>query len=414
MKCLVANPNIAAYIKESVLAYHDHDMLRAFYTTFFDHPQNPLTRTLGGVFPQLKREFGRRSIAELPIEFIRSKPLRELMRVVSARKLNPVLTDKVWEWSELSFDRWVARNLPADIDLVHVYEHAGLAILERAKQLAITSLYEQPSQHHQMFTDIVNEQIRLYPELASEATTLLFDDNANRRNERRDQELQLADYVICNSSFTKRSLVSAGVSAEKIVTVPYGFPQVDTTVDFSKPVEKLIFMNAGTQNLRKGIHILYQAWQEANIPGTEAELWMIGSNSLPNSVKAGLPESIKFFPNIPRVELMDKYKQAHVFILPTLADGFGMVISEAMSRGVPVITTYNSGGPDIIEHEKEGLLINHNDKEAIIQSLKWCVSNKHKLLEMGKAAYDKAASYSWLDFRKRLIAEVKHKTAVPA
>ena len=221
--------------------------------------------------------------------------------------------------------------------------------------------------------------------------------------------MQLADLVLCNSGFTKKTLAAAGISSTNIEVIPYGFP---TPLDAYSPKqhEKVIFLNAGTQNLRKALHLLYRAWRTCNFSAEEAELWLIGKMSLPEDLRQGLPGQVVIKDSIPRSELMKLYQQASVFVLPTLADGFGMVITEAMSRGVPVITTENSGGPDIIEHEKNGFIIPAGQEEALVQQMKWCVNNRHLLNEIGGAAWEKAASWQWADYRKAVSQMVQQRT----
>ncbi|MGO4876819.1 glycosyltransferase family 4 protein [Pedobacter psychrotolerans] len=407
MKGIISNPNIAPHIKENVLAYQQSGLLKNFFTTFIEHPKYPLSRILMFFFPHLTKEFKRRSFEELSYNLVKTKPYRELFRVFSSRKLNALFTDRIWEQNELSFDSWVAKNLNRDLDFVHVTEHAALATLKRAKSLGITSFHEQPSIHHTVFSKIINGQLKTYTDFNSESIQLLYDSNSIRRNQRRDEELLLADYVICNSTFTKKSLVIAGVKEQKILVIPLGFPEVEHHYSASKNTSKIIFLAAGNLSVGKGSHILIEAWKEMQSLPSGAELWFVGQNNLPVTFMKGLPDTIKFFGNIPRPDLMKMYTKAHVLIHPTLADGFGMVISEAMSCGLPVITTFNSAGPDIIEPYKNGLLINSNDKSAIQKSVVWCIENKYKLGEMGRQALHKAESYPWSAYRTILAATVQ-------
>lgn len=406
MKGCVSNPNIAPHVKESVLAYYENNLLDSFYTSFFEHSKYPLTNFLGFILPSLKQEFKRRSFEELPYHFIKPYPYKELIRVFSARKLNPILTDKIWEWAELSFDKWVAKKIKKELDFIHVTEDACLLTLKKAKQINVMSFYEQPSIHHESFTEIIKNQLIKYPVFNTEAISLLHNENAIRRNERRDQELVLADKIICNSTFTKNSLIKAGVNENNILTVPLGFPLVNEIILPKDSTKKIIFMYAGNLSLGKGSHILLEAWRDLNLKSKQAELWLIGKNSLPVSLLTGLNDSVKFFGNIQRVDLMNIYNKAHVFIHPTLADGFGMVITEAMSCGIPVIATYNCAGPDIITDQKNGLLIEADNKEVLKDSITWCLTNKTKLSEMGMEAKIKASSYSWAAYRNNLTKQV--------
>lgn len=406
-KILHAAPGTAIYIQQTARAYFEQNMLDKFCTTFALNDEKFIVQLLKKYVSSFYNQLGRRKITEVPVSFVRSKAIRELIRTVASRYTNANLTDKIWEWSELSFDRWVADQLTESNKAVHVYEHAGLFSLERAKSLGIIAIYEQPSQHHALFTSIVREQIEKYPELDGVNTGLLIDEKSVRRNARRDQELSVADIIVCNSSFTKRSLTIAGIPDEKIIMVPYGFPETVEKKEFKK--KPVIFLNAGTQSLRKGSHLFYKAWNECNFREDDAELWLLGKMNLPDHFPNGLKGKVTIKASIPRSELMELYQQTDVFVLPTLADGFGMVISESMSRGVPVITTRNSCGGDFITHGENGWLVETGDIDSLREQLLWCVQNKNVLGEVGKKAQQTAANWQWSDFRSNLTTRLSEK-----
>ena len=316
--------------------------------------------------------------------------------------MSRVLADQIWEWSELGFDRWVARKLKSSaIDVVHTYEHAALFTLQKAKALNLFSVYEQPSQHHSFFSIIAREQIELYPELKGVSAELLLNEKAQRRNRRRDEELKLASLILCNSTFTKRTLVGGGVDPERITVLPLAFP-TPKPKEVYKTDGPLVFLYAGNQSLRKASHILYLAWRECNFSEDEAALWLIGKMLLPPQLREGLPGNVMIKENIPHTEMMQVYAQADVFVLPTLADGFGMVITEAMSQGIPVIASENSCGPDVIDHGKDGWVIPAGDVTALANQMRWCVANRDKIAAMGKAASEKALTWQWPQYRKKL------------
>lgn len=416
MKVLHAHPNSGIFIRQTALAYQEKDMLEKFLTTFIAHREYFLSNAILKIAPSLEKEIERKAIHELPFEKIKTYPYKELLRLFANRYTSALLTDKVWEWAELSFDKWVASQLnKIQVDAVHCYEHAALKTLQIAQAKGIFTIYEQPSQHHSFFAPIVTEQLKKYPQLASSETDLLINDKSDYRNHRRDEELAHSDLILCNSSFTKRTLINANIDAQKIQVVPHGFPkslsQIHTdskTVD-NKPV---IFLNAGTQNLRKGVHLLYNAWRKANFSSQEAELWIIGSSSLPKALTQDLGENVKIKDSIPREELMQLYRKADVFILPTLADGFAMVISEAMSQGVPVITTQNSMAPDFIIHEKNGWIVPVGEEEALFNQMKWCVENKHLLPKIGNEALETAKKWQWKDYRNKTTEVVQNQFQV--
>lgn len=401
-KGIVSNPNLAPYIKESVLAYQEAEMLGRFFTTFC-LTQGWMKRI--SFLPDGIRSFlFRRAFPPLDPQLLRSNALMEISRILANRFGGANLADEIWEWSETGFDKRVAKNLHPKHLFFHGYEHACLASLQQAKKMGIVSFYEQPSQHHAFFTKIVEEQLLKYPNLKNEAIALLNDEKAERRNRRRDEELELADYIICNSSFTQKTLIAASIPPEKLIVIPYGYPTVRSIPN--KDPEIFHFIYAGNLSLRKGVHILLQAWRQlpADLP---ACLTLMGSSQLPENLTAELPENVKWIPNLPYEQAQEKIAQSDVLVLPTLADGFGMVISESMAMGVPVLTTTSSAGPDLIDNYVDGICIAPDDKNALTEALTWCVANREKCKRMGQKAQEKAKVYPWSAYRERLIEEVK-------
>jgi len=157
--------------------------------------------------------------------------------------------------------------------------------------------------------------------------------------------------------------------------------------------------------LRKGSHLLYEAWKLCGFKEEEAKLLLVGKMLLPAHLRNDLPKNVVINGNIPHEELMELYQQADIFVLPTLADGFGMVVTEAMSQGVPVIASINSCGPDVIDHTQDGWLIPAGDLSALVAQMKWCVENRNQLNNFSKAARQKALSWQWPQYRQ-LLTEI--------
>lgn len=398
MKGIIASPNIAPFIRESVLAYEEAGMLDNFCTTVYFHPDKKTHAILSANSKKLEAELKRRRLDQLSIKHIKSLLFPELLRIGASRYSNALLADKIWEWAEKYFDRWVSKKIRQHTSFIHVYEHAALTSLKVSKARNILSIYEQPSQHHHYFTEVVAEQLKQYPELGSDEIALLHNEKAERRNLRRDEELDLAAYILCNSSFTRKTLIKAGIAENKILTIPYGFPE--TFYIKIEKGKKIRFLYAGNMSLRKGIHLLLQSWKALNTQN--AELYLVGKNQLPDFFWQDLPENIIRVNNLPQEEYFKVLAGADIFVMPTLADGFGMVISEAMAMGIPVLTTTASAGPDIIKHEEDGLLIPSNDIEALKSMIEWCMNNKEQLHLMGAKAIEKAKIYPWSAYRKSL------------
>jgi glycosyltransferase involved in cell wall biosynthesis len=98
--------------------------------------------------------------------------------------------------------------------------------------------------------------------------------------------------------------------------------------------------------------------------------------------------------------------RADVLVFPTLSDGFGMVVTEAFSRGLPVITTNQAGASDLLDHGRNGLIIEAGDSAAIAGALKWCLDNRAALAAMREPALETAKGWQWSDYRRALIEAV--------
>jgi glycosyltransferase involved in cell wall biosynthesis len=396
-----------------VKALYERGMLDVFATTYVDHPEDPLSSTIKqavrSVYPSYVRQLERRAFHDLPYSKIRTYPWWEVLRTASDKFIgNPTLTDRIWEWSEHRFDRWATQQLHDGLDAIHANEHAALATIQAARRRGLLTFYRQPSQHHSFFTEVYREQTRQYPEIEGDRGHLHDSPLSAKRNARRDHELELADYVLVKSSFTKRTLTEAGVGPEKILVTPYGCPEVDPKPQ-TEP-DRVTFLNAGTQNLRKGLHLLYRAWERLAPPPDAAALQLIGKMELPESIRRGLPGAVHIEDSIPHDELMRRYRDVSVFVLPSLADGFGMVVTEAMSRGLPVITTENTGAADLIVHSENGFVLPANDVEALTQQMRWCIDNKHRLTAIGRRAAETARDWQWSDYRRDLARVMEKKT----
>jgi glycosyltransferase involved in cell wall biosynthesis len=99
---------------------------------------------------------------------------------------------------------------------------------------------------------------------------------------------------------------------------------------------------------------------------------------------------------------MSRYQGADALLFPTLCDGFGMVATEAWSRGLPVITTKRAGVADMLNHQKNGLLIEAASSDSLVEAIDWCLNHRQELYEMKARCLSTAANWQWSDYRKAL------------
>ena len=406
-RVVLSHPGNAPFVQHAARALHESGLLSAYVTTFVYQRDSVLGRYLRGalalVMRDADRQLSRRAITEVSHDLVRSHPLPEIIRMASVKGAGPITTDRVWEVTEKWFDRLVARRHLDGVTAAYAYEHAALATFTEQKRRGGLCIYDMPITHHATTAACVDAEFARFPAV-ERARDRHLRRLAFRRNARKDAELALADLVVAASTFTKDSLVRAGTPVERIVIVSYGAPPVwDGPVE--RPRRPFIFLSAGTQSVRKGVHYLLDAWRKLGAPA-DAELWLIGAMVLPPESLAHLPGKVVIRPSLPRPELFELFRRAGVLVFPSLCEGFGQVITEAMSQGLPVITTANTAGPDFIEHGRNGFLVPIRDSERLAESMQWCLDHPEAMPEISRAAMERTARWQWSDYRAALGAAV--------
>ncbi len=381
--------------------------LHAFVTTFAYWRESllaSLVRRLPSTLAnRWQQELGRRAINELPPHLVHCYPMWECMRT-AAWKLGsgPVVTDRLWDRMSHSFDAVVAKRYVPHVQAVQCFEYTALRSFERAKALGVARILHLPSLDSLQFERIQQREKQQWAELVG-THDAYFDKMFARRYDRRRREIALADVIIANSSLTARSHIEAGADPAKVFVVPLAAPPVDDSAvcELKGDGRPLDVIWAGPFSLRKGAHYLLEAWRLLDA-GQNARLHVYGQQQIPARLKGGIPENITFYGSVPKSVLFQAYHSADVLVFPTLSDGFGMVVVEAMAHGLPVITTDQAGAADLVT-PRNGLIVRAADPQALMQALQWCLENRRELQAMRHEALETAKRRQWSDFRRELI-----------
>ena len=171
------------------------------------------------------------------------------------------------------------------------------------------------------------------------------------------RELEIADYIAVTSHFTQASLLENGIAEDRILLTPLGVDAARFVPANAPNDGRFRVLYVGQLRLRKGVQYLLEAWARLRLDN--AELLLVGD--VVDEFKEILHKALRQHANITVVghaaDPVRLYQSASVCVLPTIEDGFGLVVLEAMACGAPVILTENTGAKDCVRRDIDGFIL---------------------------------------------------------
>ncbi|MBE3557385.1 MAG: glycosyltransferase family 4 protein [Firmicutes bacterium] len=272
-------------------------------------------------------------------------------------------------------------------------------LFRTAKTTGSICVLNYPLAHHRFTRRFLLEEAERQPDFADTLNSL---DLKPWFEQRLDTEIELADYILVGSSFARDSFIAEGIPPEKLVVIPYGadlqlFEPIETPRAHNQKL-RLLFVGQVTQ--RKGLSYLLQAMQQLGI--NNYTLTIVGQ--MQGSARILNPHRYLFqqIPHVPQTELRELYRQADIFVFPTLVEGMGLVVLEAMASGLPVITTPNGPG-DIVRDGIDGFLIPPRNVSAIVDRVEYLRAHQNLRFEMGQNARSRALQFTLESYRGHVV-----------
>lgn len=394
---LLSHPIGNEFVREALVAFDQASMLEEFWTAISWNSKSAVNRALPKSVRQL---FGRRAFPESIRSRTHTLPAREALRLLagaaglsSRHETGALSIDAVFR----GLDRRVGDRLRKKdkFNAVYAYEDGALETFRAARDANISRLYDLPIGYWRVGQRIFAEEAEREPLWASTLTGTL--DSADKLS-RKDQELLLASRVIVASTFTKQTLAESPCTA-KIDIVPYGAPPA-VAGEITKPSGKLKVLFAGSLGQRKGLSYLLAAVERLN----NVELTLLGRKVTDNCEPLeSAVRKYRWLPTLAHADVLREMKSHDVLVLPSLFEGFGLVILEAMAQGTPVIATDHTAGPDVIESEVDGFIVPIRSADAIAEKLDLLAGDHDRLMSMKSAAKRKAENHGWDGYRQRLV-----------
>ena len=210
-----------------------------------------------------------------------------------------------------------------------------------------------------------------------------------------------SDRIIAVSEYSKQDLVARGIKEQQIYVIPNG---VDTDIYY--PGESSLDFEWETTLLyvgplieRKGIEYLLRAMPTVLSENSDVGLVLVGKGKSEElkqlSEDLEIENHVRFEGFVPESQLPEYYRASDVFVFPSLLEGFGMVLLEAMASGLPVISTKISAIPEVVGDA--GILVEPRNVERLASEIV-CILSDLKMDELSENSKSRVENeFTWQD-----------------
>ena len=223
-------------------------------------------------------------------------------------------------------------------------------------------------------------------------------------------ETGMASHWLAASSFTRSTLVENGIPHESIDVIPYGVdttrfcPKTEPARRLSGQPLKLLFV--GSINQRKGIKYLLDAMRL--LGGSNVELTVCGRVVDGLELFSSTGSRVHVRPSVTFPELLEAYRTADLFVLPSVVEGFAQVLLEALACGLPILSTTHTAAPDLITSGVEGWVVEPRRPDLLAERIESAIRNRGMLGDMRQAARKKAEEFTWEAFRMKVVQSIQN------
>lgn len=408
---ILSHPTGNANVRAVANAFLAKEILFQFHTSIATYPGNFWDYLAKMPF---LAEFARRSFDHRLKPYTRTSPWRELGRTfhskVGLKFLNSEETgffsiDKVYGSQDKSLATFLASEKKSVISAVYAYEDGALETFLQAKQVGIKCIYDLPIAYWETSRRLIEVEALRLPQWSG---TLGGIKDSQAKLDRKQHELELADVVVGPSTFVMNSLPSWSRQKKLIISAfgspPASLESVNQSNHKKRPKDPLRVLFVGSMGQRKGLGDLFEAIKLLKDPNVE--LIVLGSLLAPMEFYRNELPNFRYEAGRPHQEVLALMRSCDVFCLPSIVEGRALVMQEAMSQGLPLIITANTGGEDLIQEGETGFLVPIRSPVAIAEKLQWFLDNKSQIPVMSKKARAHSQNYTWEKYGDTIVNEL--------
>jgi glycosyltransferase involved in cell wall biosynthesis len=283
-------------------------------------------------------------------------------------------------------------KLAGQIDIIHTWPLGALETLKTAARLGIPTVLERCNAHTRFAMEVVQEE-------CERLGVTLPPDHEHAYNEeklrREEEEYELASSLLCPCDFVVKTFLDKGFTRERLVRHIYGYDEkvYYPSAERRPPQRGLTMLFVGVCAVRKGVHFALEAWLKS--PACKDGTFLIAGEFLP-AYQEKLAQMLSH-PSVKvlghRDDVPELMRKSDILVLPSIEEGFGLVITEAMGSGcVPLAS---EACTEICSHMETGLMHKVGDVEALCQHITMLHADRALLERLRAASLKVAPEITW-------------------
>ncbi len=209
--------------------------------------------------------------------------------------------------------------------------------------------------------------------------------------------------VIAISPSTKAALIREGISSSHITVIPMGVSVPRRAKLITKATHFTVIV-VGRLHVLKGMADAIQAFAKIHDRLPSASMWIVGGDTAGYqgelerlADRYGIGGNVTFFGRVSEEKKFALLSRAHLFLMPSVHEGWGLVIAEAAFQGTPAIGYRTAGIQDVIIDGKTGILVPIGKPETMAEEALKLWRDRPRYLRYQQAARKRAASMRWDD-----------------
>lgn len=282
----------------------------------------------------------------------------------------------LFRWQDQGFDRWTGSHVET-ADFIHAMPGQALHTFRGARKRGIRTVLNHATGPVRAWVRIMEPE---YERVGLKLTDVCpYDEEYFARE---DEEYALADWHCAASSVVREQLIEGGIDPKRIWQVPYGADERVFHADDRPLPQQFRIVFAGQLGVRKGLPTMLEALTLAGRPEWRVDFYGAVAGESQKDLQAYKGATpLHFHGPISQSDLAEAFRASSVLLLPSIEEGFGLVIPQALNCGIPAIVSDLTGGKDLIQHRENGSIVPARDAAALAAELAWWAEHPKRNLK---------------------------------